>query len=273
MPFTRADVLSTAQRSLAAAGAHDRDGWVGMFTADGRVEDPVGSAPHRGQAAIGRFYDTFIGPRTISHHPDTDIVVGTTVIRDLELEIAMASALTMRVPVYIRYDVRNDVRNDKAELRIAALSAYWELPAMIGQFARGGLSAVPAGIALGRTMFANQGLAGSLGFVSGFRGVGSGAKGLFGRFLDDACGGDEVGMRRLVSDTPVTIGDTEAVTGSDLAKHLSGGSWSKLISSGRSVAARVDRDGRRTVLIGEVEGGAGRDRVRITRIRLFGEIA
>lgn len=269
MPYTRADVLSAAQRSLVAAGAHDRDGWVGLFTADGRVEDPVGSAPHRGHVAIGRFYDTFIGPRTITHHPERDIVVGTTVVRDLELEIAMAATVTMRVPIYIRYDLRSE----KDQLRIAALSAYWELPAMIGQFARGGLGAVPAGIALSRTMFANQGLAGTLGFVSGFRGLGSGGKGLFARFLDDACGGDEVGMRRLASDTPVTVGDSETMTSSDLVKHLSGGSWSKLISSGRSVVARVDLGDRRTVVIGELDGGAGRDRARISRIRLFAETA
>jgi hypothetical protein len=269
MPFTRADVLSAAHRSLAAAGAHDRDCWVGLFTADGRVEDPVGSAPHRGQVAIGLFYDTFIGPRTVSHHPGHDIVVGATVIRDLELEIAMASTVTMRVPTYIRYDLRDE----KDGLRIAALSAYWELPAMIGQFARGGLAAVPAGIALGRNMFTNQGLAGSLGFVSGFRGVGSGGKGLFGRFLDNASSGDEVGMRRLISDTPITVGDTDTVTASDLVKHLSGASWSKLISSGRSVVARIDRDGRHSVLIGEIGDGSGRGRPRITRLRLFGEIA
>ncbi|PRC45002.1 hypothetical protein C6A85_97365, partial [Mycobacterium sp. ITM-2017-0098] len=251
-----------------AAGANDRAGWVGLFTADGRVEDPVGSAPHRGHVAIGRFYDTFIGPRTISHHPEHDIVVGTTVVRDLELEVAMASTVTMRIPIYIRYDLRDE----KGELRIAALSAYWELPAMIGEFARGGLGALPAGISLGRTMFANQGLAGTLGFVSGFRGLGSGGKGLFARFLDDACGGDEVGMRRTVSDTPVTVGDSETMTSSDLVKHLSGGSWSKLVSSGRSVVARVERDDRRTVVIGEVEGGPARERARIARIRLFGEI-
>ena len=56
--------------------AHDRDGWVGLFTADGVVEDPVGSRPHRGRAEIERFYDTFIGPRDITFHRDADVVVG-----------------------------------------------------------------------------------------------------------------------------------------------------------------------------------------------------
>lgn len=264
MPMTRADLLATAQRSLTAAAAHDREGWIGLFTADGRVEDPVGSRPHRGRVAIGHFYDTFIGPRAITHHPDVDLVVGTTVLRDLELEIQMASALTMRVPTFIRYDLKNE--ND--ELRVAALSAYWELPAMIGQFARGGLAAVPVGIALGRTMFANQGLSGSLGFLSGFQGLGTGGKALFARFLDEACGGDQIGVRRLAADAPITLGDTEALTTSDLVKHLSGGTWGKLIRSGRAVAARIDRSGRRSVLIADL----GADRVALSRIRLFGEM-
>jgi len=184
MPIARADLLSTAQRSLAAAGAHDREGWIGLFTADGRVENPVGSRPHRGHVAIGHFYDTFIAPLVITDHPDVDIIVGATVVRDLELEVRMASTLTMRVPTYIRYDLRAD----HDELRIAALSAYWELPAMIGEFARGGLGAVPAGIALGRAMFAHQGWSGSMGFLSGLQGTGSSGRALFTRLLDEACG-------------------------------------------------------------------------------------
>ncbi|MDA2893557.1 nuclear transport factor 2 family protein [Mycolicibacterium sp. BiH015] len=268
MPFTHADVLAAARRSLVAAGAHDRDGWIGLFTADGRVEDPVGSAPHRGHPAIGRFYDTFIAPRSISFRPEGDIVVGTVVIRDVELEIEMSTSLTMTVPTFIRYDLRDE----SGEPKIASLSAYWELPAMIGQFARAGLRAVPAGLSLGRTMFANQGLGGSLGFLGGFRGLGGGVKGLFARFLDDVCGGDEVGMRRPLSDATLTLGDSDALTSSDLVKNLAGGGWSKLISAGRSVAARVDRDGQRMVLVAEIGARAGADRPRITRIRLFAEV-
>src|ERR1700759_5712912 len=126
MTFTRADLLATAERSPAAAGAGDRKAWIGLFTSNGRVEDPVGSTPHRGVAAIGQFYDTFIGPRDIRFHPDVDIVVGQTVVRDGELEVTMASTLTLRVPVFIRYDLEDEA----GELRIAALSAFWELPAI-----------------------------------------------------------------------------------------------------------------------------------------------
>ncbi len=264
MAFTRADVLAVAERSPAAAAARDRKAWVGLFAADGRVEDPVGSTAHRGVAAIGRFYDTFIGPRVIRFFPDVDIVVGSTVIRDGELEVTMASTLTMRVPVYVRYDMKDDA----GELKIAALSAFWELPSMVVEFLRGGIRSVPAGLQLSRLLLRNQGAVGTLGFLGAFRGIGSGAKGVVTRFLDAACAGDEVGMRRRLSgEVRISRGDDVQLSAGDLLRQLSGGRWRKLIGSGHAVVAAIERAGQRSVLFAEV----GSDPVAITRIRLFSE--
>ena len=58
----------------------------------GGVEDPYGSRPHVGREQIDRFYDTFISPRQIIFHRDFDVVAGTTVVRDLMLEIVMGRA-------------------------------------------------------------------------------------------------------------------------------------------------------------------------------------
>jgi hypothetical protein len=264
MAFTHADMLATAERSPAAATAHDRDGWVGLFTANGRVEDPVGSRPHVGTAEIARFYDTFIGPRDITFHRDVDIVVGTTVIRDLELEVKMASTLTMRIPAYLRYDLEDHA----GELQIAALQAFWELPAMVGQFLRSGVRAVPAGAELSKALLANQGLAGTLGFLSGLRGIGTGSKGVVARLLDAACAGDEVGMRRrLTGQVRVTSGDDLALSAAELTQHLAGARWHKLIGSGYAVVAGVERAGQRSVVVGEV----GPEPAALKRIRVFSE--
>ena len=264
MAFTRADMLATAERSPAAAGARDRTAWVGLFATTGRVEDPVGSTPHRGVAAIGRFYDTFIGPRDVRFHPDVDIVVGPTVVRDGELEVTMASTLTLRVPVYIRYDLQDDA----GELKIAALSAFWELPTMVGQFLRGGIRAVPVGLQLSKLLLTNQGLVGTLGFLGGFRGIGSGAKGAVERFLDAACAGDEVGMRRrLAGRVRISSGDDVPMTAADLLKHLSGARWRKLIGSGYAVVAAIERAGQRSVIFTDL----GSEPVAITTIRVFSE--
>lgn len=251
---SRADLLATVERSPAAAAAHDRAGWVGLFTADGIVEDPVGSRPHRGSAALGRFYDTFIGPRDITFHRDADIVVGTSVIRDLVLEVAMSPALTMRIPAILRYDVTRQ----RDELKIARLQAYWQLPAMVVQFARGRLAAVPAGLALARALLANQGVTGTLGFAAGFHGVGGvgdlsrrGLRTATG-LLADACTGNELAVRRRIGDAPITLGDGTRLSASELGARLAGGRRRKVISAGHFVAATVERDARRGVLIAQL---------------------
>jgi hypothetical protein len=249
MAFSRADALDAVERSPSAFEVHDREGWVGAFTYDGRVEDPVGSQPHRGRTAITRFYDTFIGPRDITFHRDTDIVVGPTVIRDLELEVRMASGLTMRIPAYLRYDLKHE----HGELKIAELCAFWELPAMVGQFLRGGVRALPAGLQLSKGLLTNQGLIGTAGFLAGFRGTGPQGKRRFRQFLADAKAGDEVSVRRwLGKGARITSGDHEALGTAELLSRLAGARPRKLIASGYSLIVGLDRDGRRDVLSADV---------------------
>ena len=266
MAFTRADILAAADRSAQATGAHDRDGWVGLFTPGARVEDPVGSAPHEGTAAIGRFYDTFIGPRDITFHRDVDIVVGSTVIRDLELEVQMTPTLTLRIPVYIRYDIDDH----GSELKIGRLSAFWELPAMLRQFLRNGVRAIPAGMQLSRGLLANQGVTGALGFLTGFRGMGSTGKRRFTEFLTDVRAGNEVALwRRLGKGARITSGDDAAISAVELMDRLAGARWHKLISAGPHLVVRVDRGGQRDILFAEATANP----FAINRIRYFSDRA
>jgi hypothetical protein len=249
MALSRKDALATAQRSPAAASARDRDGWVGLFTLDARIQDPVGSQPHVGRVAIAKFFDTFIGPRDVAYHPDVDIVSSSTVIRDGVLEAAVGS-VTLRVPIYIRYDV---TRDDDGELRIAALSAFWELPAMVGQFLRGGVGALPAGVRLSRLLLVNQGLTGTLGFLGGFRGAGLQGKRRFREFLADAGSGDEVAVRRrLGKGARITLGDDTPMSAAELLSRLAGARPRKVVVAGHHMVAGIDHGGRRDVLVADV---------------------
>src|SRR6478752_6039365 len=139
MAAVDAELLAAVERSPAATDVHDRSGWVGLFTADARVEDPYGSRPHVGSSEIDRFYDTFIGPRQIVFHRDVDLVVGESVVRDLMLEIMMAAGVTLNVPMHLRYDLRT-VDGDWS---IERLRAHWALPTMVTQMLRQGLTSLP----------------------------------------------------------------------------------------------------------------------------------
>src|ERR1035437_10639129 len=57
-----------AQRSMAAVAAGRKADWIGLFTRDALVEDPVGPSMldpegkgHRGHGGIGRFWDEDVG--------------------------------------------------------------------------------------------------------------------------------------------------------------------------------------------------------------------
>jgi Nuclear transport factor 2 (NTF2) domain len=261
-------LLAAVERSPQAAAAHDRTGWVGLFTADGRIEDPVGSRPHVGHGDIGRFYDTFIGPRDIVFHRDLDIVHGTAVIRDLDLEVAMGSAgsaVTMTIPAFLRYDLRET----NSEWKIAQLRAYWELPSMMLQFLRNGLSAAPAGIQLSQGLIRNQRLRGTAGFAAGFRRVGSRRKDLVDTFVAAVGAADkQAAQRTLSSDAAITFGDGEAaeiVAIASLVARCPGAAASKLIAAGSTVAVSITSQHGRGVVFADV---AWR-RNEIRRVRYF----
>ena len=262
VPVDRTHLLAAVERSPQAFAVHDRDGWVRAFTADARVEDPVGSRPHVGYGEIYRFYDTFIGPRDIKFHRDLDIVLGTVVLRDLELEVAMGASVTMRIPAFLRYDLREA----NGEWRIAGLRAYWELPAMIRQFARSGSGAIRPGLQLSRNLLSNQGVKGAAGFMAGLHRVGARHKELVEKFLRAVTRGDRFAAARALSPTAtVTLGDGDSLELDELVAQLNGASVTKTIAAGHTVVVSLHADHGRGIVFADVawRGNA------INRIRYF----
>ena len=260
VPLDRAHLLAAVERSPQAAAAHDRAAWVGLFTDDGRIEDPVGSRQPVGHAEIGRFYDTFVGPRDITFHRDLDVVSGTAVLRDLELEVSMGSAVTMNIPAFLRYDLRED----NGHWKIAHLRAYWELPAMMRQFLRTGSRAVPPGVQLSRSLLANQGLRGTAGFVAGFRRAGARHKRLAETFLGAVARNDVSAAAGPLSPTAsITLGDNDRLGVTELVEQLGGAGWAKMIGAGSTVAVSVSTThGRGTMFVDTPWPGNAIDRIR-----------
>lgn len=262
MSAVEAELLALIERSPTLTAAHDRSGWVGMFTTDGRVEDPYGSRPHVGADEIGRFYDTFIAPRQITFHRDADVVVDAAVVRDLTLEIGMASGVTLDVGMHLRYDLKQ-VGDDWA---IRRLRAHWELPAMVAPLLRHGPKAIPPSLRLVRALLRNQGFGGTAGYLEALRRPGRRSRRCVATFLDAAVAGDQVTARRMCGDRATTHGESDPMTVGDFTGRLRGGRWSKLIAAGDTVSASVDAPSGRGVVFCETRSGAA----KIARIRYFG---
>ncbi len=261
-PVDEAALLAAVERSPQAAAARDRAGWVGLFTADGRIEDPVGSRPHVGHAEIGRFYDTFIGPRDIRFDRDLDIVSGTVVLRDLELEVAMGPAVTMHIPALLHYDLREV----NGQWQIARLRAYWELPAMMLQFLRSGAAALSPALRLSRGLLVNQGLRGTAGFMTGFRRAGARQKTLVQSFVSAASRDDTPAALGAMSSTAaITLGDHDALDVAGLAAQLDGARVTKIHAAGSTVAVSLNSGHRRGIMFAEVACRGD----TINRIRYF----
>lgn len=262
VPLDRERLLAAVERSPHAAAAHDRAGWVALFIGDGRIEDPVGSRPHVGHEQIRHFYDTFIGPRDIKFHRDLDIVFGTTVLRDLELEVAMGPAVTMFIPAFLRYDLREA----NGQWLIGELRAYWELPAMVAQFLRTGPGAVAPALCLSKGLLANQGWRGTAGFMAGFRRVGVRHQRLVQNFLAAVARGDKFAAARALSSTAaITLGDDDPLELAELVEQLDGAGATKVNSAGPTVAVSLHSGHGRAIMFADVawQGNA------IDRIRYF----
>ena len=218
----------------------------------------MGSRPHVGVARLGRFFDTFIGPREITFDLGGDFVGGSTVVRDLTLNVRMGPGVDMAIPAVLCYDLRDS----GGELKICQLQAYWELPPMMLQFAGRGVAAVPAGARLMRALLANQGPAGSLGFLQAVRRPGRHARAVVNDLLAALSVGDELSTRRILGHGAPVGADLD-----ELADRLQGAHPSKILAAGRSITVSLTAgrsDARGVVIVDFADGSA------ISRLRFFG---
>ena len=138
---------------------------------------------------------------------------------------------------------------------------------MVGQFLRGGIRAVPAGLQLSEAADAQPGHGRHSRIprrIARYRHrmprVPSRASWTQrAQATRSACG------RRLAGEVRISGGDGLQMSAADLLRHLSGARWRKLIGSGYAVVAAIERAGQRSVFFAEV----GSEPVAITGIQLF----
>jgi hypothetical protein len=161
----------------------------------------------------------------------------------------MGPSVTMYIPAFLRYDLREA----QGEWRIAVLRAYWELPTMMLQFLRTGSGAISPGLQLSRNLLGNQGLKGAAGFVAGFRRVGARHKELVEKFLHAVTRGDKFAAARALSQTAtITLGDRDVIDLAELVAQLSGASWAQSSGAGPTVAVSLNSGHGRGIMFADV---------------------
>jgi steroid Delta-isomerase len=128
----RVSARETSKRSMAAIEAKDREAWLALFTEDGIVEDPIGPSifdpdgtGHRGKEAIGRFFDTVIGPNDkLTFNVKLSYESGSEVANVGTIDITLpGGGQIASVDLVSTYRVAPDGR-------LESLRAYWEFEQM-----------------------------------------------------------------------------------------------------------------------------------------------
>src|SRR5690625_7566045 len=103
------------------------------------------------------------------------------------------------------------MRSGNGQWKITSLQAYWELPAMVGQFLRNGARALAPMRQLGESLYRNQGIGGAAGFLAGVRRPGFRSHEGVEAMLGAGARGDMAAARQALSDhAQIAVGDTRA---------------------------------------------------------------
>jgi hypothetical protein len=115
------------QRSMAAVATGRKDDWLGLFTPDALVEDPVGPSMldpegtgHRGHDGIGRFWDEHVSVVSRFHFQIKDSFAnGPCCANIATITMTLGGGATMTVDCVVIYTVNDDGL-------ITSIRAHWE---------------------------------------------------------------------------------------------------------------------------------------------------
>ncbi|MDI1430075.1 nuclear transport factor 2 family protein [Polyangium sorediatum] len=204
MEWSRDDVLAVVKRSPDRVAAHDKEGWVGLFTHGAVVEDPVGGPPARkgadprdGDDELGRFYDVYIAPNEVRFEVLADVVQGLTVVRDVNITTRTPNGARVELPAYLIYEL-GEV---DSVLRVQRMRAFWELRGVTMSALKGGPTTLIAMTGLTARMLRIQGFSNVSTYLEGlWRGMferGHAAAEEFARAIRER---DLAGLRGLFAD-------------------------------------------------------------------------
>jgi steroid delta-isomerase len=120
----RAAIDNTIDAYLAAFTAGDREAWLGCFTEDAWIEDPVGTPRREGREAIGSFWDeTHAVPDGVELRP-----LGIRVVIGAESAFTMQARPNLRGDVYALDIIDHMTFDDDG--RITTMRAFFDAAAM-----------------------------------------------------------------------------------------------------------------------------------------------
>jgi ketosteroid isomerase-like protein len=202
MLMDREKLYELVKKSPELVDRHDREGWLGLFSSEAVVEDPVGGGLNRkgkdwrgDRDGLSRFYDIFIAPNDIKFTVNQDIVMGNEVVRDVLIRTRLPNGAVSEVAAYLIYRGVEE----GGEVKLASLQAHWDFKGNAMRLLRNnGLKGIAASAGQFWSMLRIQGLKRVMLYL------GAMYKGIFKKgivtvnsFAAAVNAGDEAGLARL----------------------------------------------------------------------------
>lgn len=229
-------LMRVVAQSPAAVGAHDKQRWLALWSANHVIEDPVGSRPvlggildrrsgERSSGALSRFWDTFIAANDIVFDVHHDFVLGSQVVRDVTIRTTLPSGAHADTPAHLLYELVEE----NGEVKIRRMAAHWEVVPVFAQLMRPSVANVRALGSSTARMLRFLGIGGTVQFGAAAFSVGVRGKRVVTDLVARAQNGEAAAIARLDGRVPADL--------------------TKVIAAGDSVTASCTIDGRPAVLI------------------------
>ena len=198
----REKLYELVKRSPELVDRHDREGWLGLFSTEAVVEDPVGAGLNRkgkdwrsDRDGLSRFYDIFIAPNNIKFTVNQDIVMGNEVVRDVLIRTRLPNGAVSEVAAYLIYRGVEE----GGEVKLASLQAHWDLKGNAMRLLRNnGLKGIVASTAQFWSMLRIQGLKRVMEYLGAmYRGIFKKGMAAVNSFAAAVNAGDEAALARL----------------------------------------------------------------------------
>jgi len=202
MLMDREKLYALVKRSPELVDRHDREGWLGLFSTESVVEDPVGGGLNRkgkdwrgDRDGLSRFYDIFIAPNDIKFTVNQDIVVGSEVVRDVLIHTRLPNGAVSEVAAYLIYRGVEE----GGEVKLASLQAHWDFKGNAMRLLRNnGMKGIVASTVQFWSMLRIQGLKRVMLYLGAmYKGIFKKGVAAVNSFVAAVNAGDEAGLARL----------------------------------------------------------------------------
>ena len=221
----REKLYALVKTSPELVDRHDREGWLGLFSTESVVEDPVGGGLNRkgkdwrgDRDGLSRFYDIFIAPNDIKFTVNQDIMMGNEVVRDVLIRTRLPNGAVSEVAAYLIYRGVED----GGEVKLASLQAHWDFKGNALSLLRSnGMKGIVASTGQFWSMLRIQGLKRVMEYLEAMH------KGIFKKgvaavnsFAAAVNAGDEAALARLCeSDARIEFSAGKRMPASDFVKR------------------------------------------------------